>query len=37
LDLLAKFGISWESIVEFWREGNYIKQGEQLLSPLVTP
>ncbi|HRY12115.1 MAG TPA: TIGR03936 family radical SAM-associated protein [Syntrophomonadaceae bacterium] len=37
LDLLAKFGISRESIVEFWREGNYIKQGEQLLSPLVTP
>ncbi len=37
LDVLTGFGISRESIVDFWREGNFIKRGGQLLSPLVTP
>jgi len=37
LDLLARFGISRESIADFWREGNFIKRGERLLSPLFTP
>ena len=37
LDVLAGCGISRESISDFWREGNFIKRGERLLSPLVTP
>ena len=37
LDVLTGFGISRESILDFWREGNLIKRGERLLSPLVTP
>ena len=37
LDLLARFGISRDAVLEFWREGSFIKRGERLLSPLVTP
>ncbi|MEQ8200902.1 MAG: TIGR03936 family radical SAM-associated protein [Syntrophomonadaceae bacterium] len=37
LDVWADFGISRDSILDFWREGNFIKREEQLLSPLVTP
>ncbi|NLN86343.1 MAG: DUF2344 domain-containing protein [Syntrophomonadaceae bacterium] len=37
LDLLTGFGISRDTILDFWREGHFIKRGERLLSPLLTP
>ncbi len=34
LDMFGLHGLSRDLIVDFWRRGNYIKRGEQLLSPL---
>lgn len=36
LDMFNIYGLERDLIVDFWRRGNYIKRGEQLLSPLET-
>jgi len=34
VEVLNRFGISSDIILDFWRQGNYIKQGKEYISPL---
>lgn len=34
VEVLNRFGIGSDIILDFWRQGNYIKQGQEYISPL---
>jgi len=34
VEVLTRFGIGYDIIIDFWRQGNYIKQGQEYMSPL---